>query len=112
MSLKKCITFLITFWCRRKRIPLTKGDLLIGLSKLGHHSELIAEVMQREFQIVDAQEMLETALLRLQNCACHTLPVEYKGKLVGLLTMENVGEFILVQSTRDERQKQLNSVTI
>ena len=91
---------------------ISKGDLLIGLSKFGHHSELVTEVMQREFQIVDVQEMLETAFLRLQNCACHTLPVEYKGKLVGLLTMENVGELILVQSALDERQKRLNRVTV
>lgn len=68
--------------------------------------------MQREFQIVDVQEMLETAFLRLQNCACHTLPVEYKGKLVGPLTMENVGESILVQAALDERQKQRNRIAV
>src|SRR3989454_1442790 len=52
----------------------------------------------REFEVVDAADMLDTAFARLQACNCHTLPVTSRGALVGLLTMESVGEFLLIQS--------------
>ena len=34
----------------------------------------------------------------MQACACHTLPVTHNERLVGLLTMDNVGEFLRVQT--------------
>ena len=42
--------------------------------------------------------MLETTFARLQTCACHTLPVVWHGRLVGLITSDNVGEFLMVQA--------------
>jgi predicted transcriptional regulator len=53
--------------------------------------------MQREFETVDAGQMLDIASIQLQSCDCHTIPVTSGGKLVGLLTMENVGEFIMLK---------------
>jgi len=58
----------------------------------------VRDIMRREFEVVDAADMLDTAFARLQSCNCHTLPVTSRGALVGLLTMENVGEFLLIQS--------------
>jgi CBS-domain-containing membrane protein len=58
----------------------------------------VANVMQREFQVTDSHEMLEVAFARLQACACHTLPVVHNERLVGLVTMENVGEFLRLQA--------------
>jgi Zn-dependent protease len=58
----------------------------------------VREVMQREFQVVDSSDMLESAMQRLQECACHTLPVQHGGRVVGLLTMDNVGEFVAIQA--------------
>ena len=54
--------------------------------------------MQRQFQVVDSSDMLESAMLRLQECACHTIPVQHGGHVVGLLTMDNVGEFVAIQA--------------
>ena len=54
--------------------------------------------MQREFETVDASEMLEASFRRLQSCQCHTAPVVRRGELVGLVTMENVGEFVAIQA--------------
>jgi CBS domain-containing protein len=76
---------------------LTRQDLLVALAKLNRATP-VSEVMQRDFQIVAASDMLDIAFLRLQNCQCRTLPVERQGRLVGLLTMENVGEFISIQT--------------
>jgi predicted transcriptional regulator len=57
--------------------------------------------MKREFQVVDSSEMLETAFQRLQTNECHTLPVVHKGQLVGLVTTDNIGEFLMIQSAVD-----------
>ena len=44
------------------------------------------------------EDMLEAAFAKLNNCNCHTLPVTRNGRLVGLLTMDNLGEFMRIQT--------------
>lgn len=76
---------------------LTRQDLLVGLARHGQQS-LVGDAMQRHFQTVHPHDMLENALRRLQGCQCHTLPVIHHNKLLGLVTMENVGEWIAIQA--------------
>jgi len=76
---------------------LLRSDVLKALAQRASDWR-VRDVMRREFEVVDAADMLDTALARLQSCNCHTLPVTSRGALVGLLTMENVGEFLLIQS--------------
>jgi predicted transcriptional regulator len=76
---------------------LTRGDILAAISRQGQDT-LVSGVMRREFQVVDANEMLEPAFMRLQTCDCHTMPVTQRGQLIGLLTTDNVGEFLMIQS--------------
>ncbi|MFB3777546.1 MAG: site-2 protease family protein [Bryobacteraceae bacterium] len=84
---------------------LTKADLLKALAQRGD-SLPVAEAMNREFQLVDSHDMLESVLERLQECRCHTLPVMHGGELVGLVTTENLGEFMLVQAALGARPSQ------
>lgn len=83
---------------------LTRSALLRAISQTGQEAP-VSEVMQREFQTVDPSEMLEVALLRLQECECTTMPVVRFGQLVGLLTMENIGEFMMIQAALRERER-------
>jgi Zn-dependent protease/predicted transcriptional regulator len=76
---------------------LLRSDVLKALAQRASDWR-VRDVMRREFEVVDAADMLDTALARLQSCNCHTLPVTSRGALVGLLTMENVGEFLLIQA--------------
>lgn len=76
---------------------LTREHLLTALAE-GGTDRLVREVMHSEFEVVDAAEMLENVLPRLQACSCHSMPVTREGQLVGLLTMDNIGEFLLIQS--------------
>ena len=76
---------------------LLRSDVLKALAQRSSDWR-VRDLMRREFEVVDAADMLDTALARLQSCNCHTLPVTSRGALVGLLTMENVGEFLLIQS--------------
>ncbi len=80
---------------------LTRADLLKALAQQPQSSR-IESVMRRDFQTVDAGEMLETAFARLQECECHTLPVLRQAKLVGLITSENLGEFLMIQAALKE----------
>lgn len=76
---------------------VTHGDLVKALSDRGAQAK-VSDVMRREFPVVDPSEMLEIAFLRLQTSDCHTLAVLQGGRLAGLLTMENVGEFMRIQA--------------
>jgi predicted transcriptional regulator len=76
---------------------LLRGDLLAALTQRGQDAP-VAEIMRRDFLVVDSAEMLETAFTRLQACNCHTIPVTHAGRLVGLVTMDNLGEFMLIQA--------------
>jgi Zn-dependent protease/CBS domain-containing protein len=76
---------------------LTRGDLLVALAEHGENHS-VAAAMRRDFLVTDYTEMLEVAFQRLQECACHTMPVVHKGRLVGLLTMDNLGEYCLIQA--------------
>jgi len=75
---------------------LTRGQLLKALAEKPLDTP-VSEVMQNNFAVVDSFEMLEVALGRLNECACNTVPVLRNGHLVGLLTTENFGEFMMIQ---------------
>jgi Zn-dependent protease len=76
---------------------LTRADLFRVLSQRGPDAS-VADVMKRDFQVVDAGEMLETAFRRLQGCDCRVIPVVSRGQLVGMVTPENMGEFLMIQA--------------
>ncbi|MEE9231613.1 MAG: site-2 protease family protein [Acidobacteriota bacterium] len=75
---------------------LTRTDLLSGLDRQGREAR-VEDVMRRDFQVVDSSEMLEMAIVHLHDRQCRTLPVLHGGKLVGLVTMDNLGEFVVIQ---------------
>ena len=81
---------------------LTRSDLLVALAEHGP-AYPVAHAMQREFLAADYTEMLEVAFQRLQECGCHTMPVIHEGRLMGLLTMDNVGEYFLIQAAMNKR---------
>jgi Zn-dependent protease/predicted transcriptional regulator len=83
---------------------LTRQDLLTALTRDGRERPVI-DVMRRDFQVADVSEMIEMAFQRLQACDCHTMPVLRRGALVGLITMENVGEFVSVQAALGGRSR-------
>lgn len=76
---------------------LTRGRLLESLARRGKEA-LVGDVMESRFETADASEMLEPAFARLRECDCHALPVLDRGRLVGMLTPDNVSELLLVQA--------------
>ena len=76
---------------------LTQTDLLKALADQKNHPT-VASAIQRKFATVDYLDMLESAFSKLNDCDCHTLPVMHNGKLVGLVTMDNLGEYLRIQA--------------
>ena len=85
---------------------LTRSDLVSTLAQQGQATP-VAEIMRRDFVVVDAYDMLETAFARLQECGCPILPVTRNGNLVGLITSENVGEFLMIQAALKSARRTL-----
>ena len=73
------------------------ADLIKGLAEKGD-AVSVGEIMRHEFEVAEPGEMLEYAFARLQTGDLYTMPVVKNGDLVGLLTMDNVGEFMRIQS--------------
>ena len=80
---------------------ITRSDLLKALARKDVLS--VNEIMLRDFPIAHASDMLETALQRLQASPCPAMPVVQTGSLVGLLTAENLGEFLIIENARHQR---------
>jgi Zn-dependent protease/CBS domain-containing protein len=76
---------------------LPRTDLVKALAEKGRDVR-IGDVMRKECQVAEDGEPLETAFQRMRSANCPTLPVVRGGRLVGVLTLENVGELMMVQS--------------
>ena len=76
---------------------LTRDDFIKALSQQGQ-STPVAEVIRRNVPTVDSHEMVEMALMRLQESGAKTLPVMHRGRFVGLVTSENITEFLMIRS--------------
>jgi len=83
---------------------LSSRDLMVALQQRGPDA-LVGDVMRHDFLSVDQNDMLDAALARIQAAeCCKTAPVIHRGVLVGLLTAENVNEFLLIVSALGERR--------
>lgn len=83
---------------------LTREALLAALTEAGPQGE-VGEAMETSFETADPAEMAELALARLQSSACRSLPVLRNGQLAGIVTMENVGEFLMIQAAMHRRRE-------
>ncbi|MDJ0804442.1 MAG: site-2 protease family protein [Desulfobacterales bacterium] len=76
---------------------LTQTDLLKALAEKDKHPT-VATTIQTAYAEVDGGEMLESAFSKLRDCNCHTLPVMQADNVVGLVTMDNLGEYMRIQA--------------
>lgn len=76
---------------------LSRAALIGALAKHGS-AGLAGEVMHRTFQTADPFEMAEGVLARLHESKSPSMPVLHEGRLVGILTAENLGEFLMIQA--------------
>ncbi|HEX6035009.1 MAG TPA: site-2 protease family protein [Anaerolineales bacterium] len=83
---------------------LTRDDFIRALSQHGKDTP-VGEVIRRNIPTVDSHEMVELALMRLQESGAKTLPVMHRGRFVGLVTSENITEFLMIRSALNSAGK-------
>ncbi len=76
---------------------LERDTFIKALARQGQN-EPVTGVMRREVPEVDTHEMVESALTRLEQSGAKTLPVTHGGILAGLITSENITEFLMIRS--------------
>jgi Zn-dependent protease/predicted transcriptional regulator len=87
--------------------PVVENGQVVGIldrdtfiSALSQNSQQtsVADVMHRNVPEIDSHDMVEKALMRFQESGSKTLPVTHNGTLVGLITSENITEFLMIRS--------------
>lgn len=76
---------------------VTRDDFLKALSQHGDKIAISA-VMKKDLPEVDSYEMIENALEKIQESGVPALPVTHAGHLVGIITAENITEYLMIRS--------------
>jgi Zn-dependent protease/predicted transcriptional regulator len=76
---------------------LPRQTLFKALSQ-GVQDTRVGEIMDRTCMVVEEDEHLDNTFQRMKELGCSTLPVVREGRVVGLLSMENIGEWAMIQS--------------
>jgi CBS domain-containing protein len=76
---------------------LRRNDLVQALAQ-GRREARLSGVMNRSCSAAAASDPLDQTLERMSRERCSTLAAMDGGKLVGLLTVENIGELVMVRS--------------
>ena len=72
---------------------LRQTDLFKALSRQDAQ-ESVASIIRRDYATVESSEMLDTVVAKLGECQCDLLPVIREGKVVGVVTTDNLGAFM------------------
>jgi len=84
----------------RMRGVVTRNGMIRALQATGPQTPVL-EVMQRDIPVLGAGEPLEEAVKLMQDGGLPAVGVvDAEGRLVGLVTPENLGELMMVQSLR------------
>jgi CBS domain-containing protein len=82
---------------------LTRADLARALQRQDTHRS-VGEVVARDNTLAFADEPVEQAIRRMRDARRTAVPVVDGSRLVGLLTLENVGDLLLVQDALRRRK--------
>jgi predicted transcriptional regulator len=73
---------------------LTRSALVRGLHTIGPGA-MVSDVMDRSFITASPDDPLDVAYSKLAACRCRTIPVTQGRSLLGLLTSDNVAEYVV-----------------
>ena len=81
---------------------LRRNDLVKALSE-GRREAVETEAMCLDCETVDEASSLQSAVETMRARQCATMPVVAGGRMVGLLTLENISEMIMVNTALDHQ---------
>ena len=82
---------------------LRRNDLVKALAERGKESK-VGSAMRQDCVAVHPDDGLEKAFAAMRQGECATLPVMERGALVGLLTLENVTELMMVRAALEQNE--------
>jgi CBS domain-containing protein len=89
---------------RRLRGVLTRDEMIKALKERGPEAPVV-EVMRSDIPTVEHRRNLEEALRVMQEKRLPAVGInDGAGRLIGLITPENIGEMMMVQAARPERR--------
>jgi len=109
--LSKVVEQVLDGW--QQDFPVVFGDHVLGMLTRENLTRALAQggtetpvraAMNREFPTADSHEMLESALTTMRNSKSRSMPVVDDGALVGLLTLDHVGELLTIRSALRQAQ--------
>jgi Zn-dependent protease/CBS domain-containing protein len=86
---------------------VTRDDLFRALAE-HHETMLVSYIMRKDFQVIDSAQMLDRVSQQMQEGGQKILPVVHNQALVGVVTIENIGEFLMVQKALQARAASMN----
>lgn len=89
---------------------LRRNDLVKALSE-GRRDDAVSAGMSHECETVDEAASLKIAVESMRERQCATMPVLADGRIVGLLTLENISEMIMVNAAMDHRGAAISTTT-
>jgi CBS domain-containing protein len=81
----------------RFRGILGREALVQGLKEGGTETR-VGELMSSDCRTVSERDLLERVMEQMREGGCSTLPVLRDNELVGLVSLENVGELMMIRS--------------
>jgi Zn-dependent protease len=87
--------------------PVVEGDRVLGILERaslikalssGGQEQAVVTTLRTDLPQLDSHEMVEQALARIEQSGARTLPVTHAGRLAGLITSENITEFLMIRS--------------
>lgn len=79
---------------------LNRKDLVKALSE-GKRGASVAEVMCQECDVVQASDPLRPTVEAMHGRQCTSIPVMHSGQMIGLLTLENISEMIMLNNAQE-----------
>ncbi len=103
---------------QQKDFPVTDGKEITGLLlhrdvvkalAQGDGNHRVAEFVRRDCLLVDDNEPLDRVLDKMNACGCPTLLVQRQDELVGILSEEHLGQWLMLHSSVRRRSSETPS---
>ena len=83
---------------------LQRNDLVKAIAQGGRQAP-VHSAMRKNCMVIDAAEPLRTAFDKMRQGECSTLPVMQEGRLAGILTLENIGELVMISEAAGQFER-------
>ena len=86
---------------------LLRSDMIATLATGGVHST-VERTMRPDFPVASPSEPVPSVFARLHEAEVATVPIVEEGRLVGVITLENMTEYMMIHAALDNAKKKSN----